>query len=1060
VLIAGSVVFCVGCQGPATVTPARTITFETGQIVGMRPDLDLSPDGRAFVFSLFGDLYALPVTGGEATQLTRGLPWDASPVWSSDGRQIAFLSDATGAGAIWVMSAHGSERRKVTRERPVVPYGRWPSGEALQAAYRNEFLGVLGPSLTLRWLPDGRAIVAGDSVYQISDGAAAPIDNVPSGAVQFSRDGRYAYGDRDGEIVRYDRATGATRPVARLPADSWGPLGCRICNAPTYQLSSDGQWLLYVPRYNQITQLDGDAEVELRLRSLETGEDRPLVRGMKARMLGSVRRYFFTPDSRAVLLVENGHIDRIDAATGARQSFPFTVRVQVDAAELLRPPARRVTNDSLLTVRFLRWPAVSPDRRTLVFVALERLYTMPLSGGAPQRLVAEEVEQLHPVYSPDGRWVAYVTWSDTAGGHLWRVPAGGGPPERLTTVPARYQWPAWSPDGTLLAVLNGGPKDLGRFRDDDPADTALLQVLPSRGGPVRTVTERVLNAAPVTFTPDGRRLLLHEAPGDSEGRDTLVSVDLEGRDRRVIARMADIAHDLGPWYSLPRIFPSPDGRYVAYFDELDLYLAPLAGDASEPVPLGHSLGRGPIVRLAPGMDPRWDPDSKMLTWVSGPLVYRIEPERALAEAYGPVARTAVAGAVPPWAMPQHEIPVNLAVPRRLTRGTLALRGARVVTMRGDEVIERGTIVITNDRITAIGPAASVQIPRGATVIDLTGKTIVPGLIDMHAHFYSEQHLLADFAFGVTTTREVGGPPSKLGWGERIQTGDLIGPRYMGVGQQLGTFSARLESLEDVRLYAQHFKRLGAALLKMRYHDTRRGRQWGVLVAREVGLPITGHHEIGKAWDGYSGLEHIPADHRSGPTPDWPRMAAELGLWLAPTWASSASTYFDGSRWCHDPRLRRFTPPRFISGTFGSPQFERICKLTRDDPNSDAAFLWQVRSAAEIVRRGGNVTPASHGDYAGIGMHWGLWGMVEGGLTPHEALRTVTLTPAEGLGVEQDLGSLEVGKLADLLVLDKNPLEDIQHTLSIRYVMKNGELYDGETMATIWPERIDSTSRRR
>jgi Tol biopolymer transport system component len=1034
VLIAGSAVFWLGCQVSASsrsaaqraldrllpIQPARTITFETGQVVGMRPELDLSPDGRTFVFSLFGDLYTLPVAGGEATQLTRGLAWDADPVWSPDGRRIAFLSDATGAGAIWVMAADGSERRPVTRERQLVPYDRW-SNETMRAA----FLGPVPSSLTLRWLPDGRAIVAGDSLYHIADGSAAPTGDAHPGGLAdagFSPDGRSAYGEQGGAIVRYDLATGATRPIARLPADSWGSL-----------VSPDGRWLLYVPRYDRAAQLDTDREVELRLRNLGTDEDRPLVRAMKAGMMRSGRRYFFTPDSRAALLIEDGEVQRIDVASGARQSFPFTVRVRLDAGEFVRPPARRVTNDSLLTVRFLRWPAVSPDRRTLVFVALDRLYTMALPGGLPRRLVAHEVEQLHPAYSPDGRWVAYVTWSDTAGGHLWRVPAGGGPSERLTTAPARYQWPAWSPDGTLLAVLNTGPQG----RD------GLLQILPSSGGPTRTVIGSVSNAAPVTFTPDGRRILLREVAGGRDGRDVLLSVDLRGRDRRVIASMVDVVDDLG---ALHEIFPSPDGRYVAYFDELDLYLAPLARGMAQPVPLGHSLGRGPIVRLAPGMDPRWEPDGKMLTWVSGPLVYRIEPARALAEAYGPVERTAVAGAVPPWAMPQEEIPVTLRAPRRLTRGTLALRGARVVTMRGDEVIERGTIVITNDRITAVGSEASVRIPQGATVIDVSGKTIVPGMIDMHAHPGSEKHLVADLAFGVTTTRDVGGPVSHLGWGERIETGELIGPRYMGVGQQLGTYRARLESLEDVRLYAQHFKRLGAGLLKMRYHQTRRGRQWGVLAAREVGLPITGHHEIGKAWDGYSGLEHGPADNRSGIVPDWPRLAAALGLWLAPTWVGRASTYFEGGRWCHDPRLRRFTPP-------GWPNYiEKICKLTRNDPHSDATFLFEVRVAAEIVRRGGHVTPASHGDYPGIGMHWGLWGMVAGGLTPHEALRTVTLTPAEGLGVEQDLGSLEVGKIADLSVLDQNPLENIQHTLTIRYVMKNGELYDGETMATLWPER--------
>jgi len=120
--------------------------------------------------------------------------------------------------------------------------------------------------------------------------------------------------------------------------------------------------------------------------------------------------------------------------------------------------------------------------------------------------------------------------------------------------------------------------------------------------------------------------------------------------------------------------------------------------------------------------------------------------------------------------------------------------------------------------------------------------------------------------------------------------------------------------------------------------------------------------------------------------------------------------------------------------------------------SQYVFPRIAASAAAILRAGWNVGLGCHGQLDGLGCHWELWAMAAGGMTNHEVLQVGTRAGARALGMEQDLGSLEPGKLADLIVLDADPLADIHHTEKIRYVMKNGRLYEGDTLNEVWPRQ--------
>ncbi len=1008
-------------------------------------NLDVSPDGKTLVFDLLGDIYTLPINGGEASALMTDIAWQMQPRFSPDGKYIAFTSDEDGGDNLWIMNRDGTNSKAVSKEQfRLLNSPAWsPDGNFLIG--RKHFTST-------------RSLGAGEVwLYHKTGGSGVmltkrPNDQKDLGEPAYSADGKYVYFSQDAtpgktfhyskdsvkgiyKIKRLELATGEIDTII-------SGIGGAIRPTP----SPDGKYIAFISR--------DDFSSNLYLYDLKSGEEIKIYENLERDLQetwaihGVYPNIAWMPNSDSLVFWDNGKINRLDIHSKKSQVINFQVKTTKKIQQALQFK-QQLPQDSF-SVKMLRDVEISPDGKKVVFESMGYIYISSIvngkAKGKPKRLTKQKSHfELNPSFSRDGKKIVYVTWQDQQQGQIRIVSSRGGKGKALLTEKGKYIEPTFSPDGNTVVYhkISGGYITNPTWDLNTGIYTVSAKGERKAGKPT-LITEHGQQAH---FGASNHNIYVVRAGDEPK----LAYVSLDGKDDRTLYQ--------GKFATEYRV--SPNGEYLAFAERFKVFVTPFVerGDAITIGPKGENL---PVKQLSvrAGQGINWHGDSNTLYWSLGADLYQASIANLFA-----ITKVSTDKKVDDNTA-KNVTKTYLGYSKKVDKpsGLIAFVGGKIITMEGEQVIDNGVVLVEGNIIKSVGTQAQVNIPSSAKIIDITGKSIMPGLIDAHAHGAQGNSQIipqqnwknyAGLALGVTSIHDPSNNTSEFFAASEMQkAGNIVAARLFSTGKILyganvAGYTAHVDSLEDAKFHVERLKAAGAFSVKSYNQPRRNQRQQFIQAAREMEMLVVPEggsllqHNLTMVIDGHTTLEHsIPvakvyddvkqlwSQSQMAYTPTL--VVAYGGIWGENYWYDKTDV------WLH-PRLSKYVPSEFLhSKAMRRPKA----------PLHHYNHIRIAKVAKELQDLGIQVNAGGHGQREGLAMHWEMWMMAQGGMTPLQALRTATISPAQTLGLDEQLGSIKVGKLADLIVVDGDVSQDIRLSDRVSYTMVNGRLYNAETMNEI------------
>lgn len=1005
-------------------------------------NIDVHPNGNSIIFDVLGDIYTLDIDGGSAKPLIQGYDWAMQATYSPDGKQIAFLSDRDGMMNVWLMDADGNNLKQLTKETShTIHTPSWsPDGQ---------YIAVTRGVMSSRSIAAGEIWMfhkSGGKGFKLKSGSYGAFNQKNITDPKFSPDGDYLYYTQDitsGRVWQYNKnATTELFNIIRHNLDTGeedryiGGAGGAVIPTP----SPDGKTMAYLKREHDKT--------VLYVKDLKTGIDTRLYTEMERdhqETFGTEGNYAYfdwTPDNKHIVFWSGGKINKINVASKNVVDIPFRVKTQKQVQQAVRV-AVDVAPEKV-NIKQIRWATMSPTGEHVVYQALGKLYIKETKSGKVRRLTRQSShDEYYPSFSRDGKYITYSTWNDKDLGSVKIIKTSGNKGKTITTEPGHYTQPRFSPNGKQVVFnrFTGGYL-LSPEWSMEPG----IYLADVSGKSMKRISK---SGSDAHFGKDNDKVFYTSYQAKSYGtKRKLVRLDLTKNKTKDMVNGDEVTE----------FKVSPDGNYLAFTYQFNTYVTPFVR-TGKVRSVSASSKQFPVAQAskASGSEMHWSANSKTLHWSNASTLYSRELKDTFAFLNGKDAKLPELTA--------EGLDLQFSVDADKPNSTVALVGGTVVTMRDadnkEEIINNGVVLVKGNRIVSVGSANEVNIPKNAKVIDVKGKTLVPGLIDAHAHGSQGSRQIipqqnwknySSLSFGVTTIHDPSNDNREIfAAAELQQTNKIKAPRIFSTGKILYAgyspgYTAKINSLEDAQYHIKRTKENGAVSVKSYNHPRRDTRQQVLAAARELGVNVVPegggklYQNITMVIDGHTTLEHslnIPTGYN-----DLTQLWGQTDVAYNPTFVvaygglSGERYWYDRTNVWENERLMAFAP-RYI--------IEPVSLRREKAPDSHYNHIPIAKYAKTLRDNGVRVLIGAHGQREGLAAHWEMWMMNQGGFTPWQALRGATYDGAKALGMDHEIGSLEPGKLADIAIIDGDVLDNIRLSEKVAQVMINGRLYDAATM---------------